>query len=543
MRHATRTRCRSVVAGRRLRALGWLGLLSAAAALMGSSSPPAGSPRASAVVIPVEGVIDDILWRSIERRINEGEAAGARTFIFEMDTPGGLVTSALEISKLIKSLPERGLRTVAWVNDDAISAGALISVAAQQIVVASTASIGDCAPIMLTPAGGLEELGETERAKAESPILQEFRDSAVRNGYEPLLLRAMVTLGTEVWWIEEASGGARRFVDGAEKRKLIDEQPEDQRAWRLVAEYKHPLDGKSVRVDQPVAREAELLTIGADQAIVFGIAVAVASKLPDLQSALNLDSLPVVYNVSGWERFASWLNSPLVRGMLFIIMVIGAYIEFQSPGLILPGVTALVALAIFLAAPYAAGLATAWTILVIGLGVILLAVELLLIPGFGVTGVLGVLLMLIGFVGTFVPSEPGAPTFSLPSLQGTWDALQTGVIVMGVSMTVAAAGIFLLARYLPSVPVANSMFLRPVGSVQTLAVPDAAPGVALLGDVGVVTGDLRPGGQARFGQEIVDVASQGEYVSAGDRVRVIKRDGARIVVRRLDAPPEATSSA
>ena len=136
---------------------------------------------------------------------------------------GGLVTSALDISKLIKKLPDEGIRTVAWVNDQAYSAGALISVAAQEILMSSTASIGDCAPIMVSPVGGMTELGETERAKAESPILQEFRDSAIRNDYDTLLCRAMVTVGVEFWWLENIESGEREFVDANKKKELIDD--------------------------------------------------------------------------------------------------------------------------------------------------------------------------------------------------------------------------------------------------------------------------------------------------------------------------------
>lgn len=505
----------------------------APAAAPAEAAAPVRPVGKKAAIVPIRDTIDDIQWKSIERRVDHARDEGADTIIFELHTPGGLVTSALEISKYIKSLPEQGVYTVAWVNTQAYSAGAMIAVAAQQIVVASTASIGDCAPIMVTPVGGIEELGEVERAKIESPILQEFRDSAVRNDYDPVLLRAMVAVGAEVWWIEETESGRRRFVEGAEKTKLIDDVPQEERLWRLAATYVHPAKNSEVPVEQPIVRGNALLTLGADQAMAFGLATGIASTPEAVRSLLGLAQAPPVYKISGWEAFAMWLNSPLVRGVLFILVIIGAYIEFQSPGLILPGATALVALAIFLAAPYAAGLATTWTILVLVIGLILLAVELFLLPGFGIAGVLGALLVLAAFIGTFVPAEPGAPPFSWPNLQGTWEALKTGVLVMSTSMIIAVIGIFLLARYLPSVPGANTMFLRPTAPVETLAISDPAPHTALVGEIGVVTGALRPGGQARFGQEIVDVTSQGEYVDSGRRVQVLRHTGNKIVVRPL----------
>jgi membrane-bound serine protease (ClpP class) len=218
-------------------------------------------------------------------------------------------------------------------------------------------------------------------------------------------------------------------------------------------------------------------------------------------------------------------------------MLMGAYLEFQSPGLIVPGAAALVALAIFLGAPYAAGLADIWTIALLVIGLALLAVEIFLIPGFGIAGVCGIVLIVAALVGSFVPAEPGAPPFSWPDLQGTWEALETGIIVLASSVIIAVTGMALLARYLPSMPFGRRLVLANPEDAGALAVSDPHPDVALVGDVGIVTGDLRPGGQVRFGQTVVDVHSQGEYVDAGRRVQVIAHDGPKVIVRPL--PDEA----
>jgi len=511
------------------------------AALLVWAAPLAGqeaSRPTKAAVIPIKGTIDDVLRRSIERRLDEARADGVDLIVFEMDTLGGLVTSALDISKMIKKLPDEGIRTAAWVNDQAYSAGALISVAAQEILMSSTASIGDCAPIMVSPVGGMEQLGEAERAKAESPILQEFRHSARRNGYDPLLCRAMVSVGVEAWWVENVETGERKFVDGNQKKALIDGVEAEQRQWRLVTSYVDPQTGNVMDdVDQPIDREDGLLTLSEAEAMAYGFAKAVANDLDQVAAHFGLPAAPRRFETTGWEKFAMWLNGPLVRGILFIIVLMGAYIEFQSPGLIVPGVTALVALGIFLGAPYAAGLADIWTIILLVVGLVLLAIEIFVLPGFGVAGILGVVLILVAFIGSFVPAEPGAPPFSWPNLGATWKAIQTGIIVLSSSVIIAVTGIALLARYLPSMPFGRRLVLANPESAEALAISDPYPDVALVGDIGVVTGDLRPGGQARFGQEIVDVQSQGEYVDAGRRVQVIRHDGPKIVVRPL--PDEA----
>ncbi len=494
---------------------------------------PPGSDKAA--VIPIRGEITDVLRDSLERRLEQARADGATTIIFEMDTPGGMVTSALDICRMIKNLPA-DVRSVAWVHHEAYSAGAMISLACNQILMSAGSAIGDCAPIMVGPTGGVEEMSERITAKAESPVLQEFRDSAQRNGYDLRLSRAMVKIDEEVWWLEHLETTERKFVGASEKAKLIDEPEEGQAAWKLVATFVDPLTGNEVSTKQPVDSAKELLTMSQSEAIAFGFAQWIAADLDDLAERLGLSSPPVYHQISAWEQLAMWLNSPLVRGMLFMIMIAGAYIEYQSPGLIIPGAVALIALVIFLGGPYVAGLANIWTIVLLVIGLILLALEIFVIPGFGIAGILGVALILVAFIGTFVPAEPEMPTFSWPAMEGTWTALKTGVIVLSSSLVIAVIGLMLLARYLPEMPGIRGVVLASPDAA-ALGLEDPHPGIALVGDVGVVVGDLRPGGVARFGTEVVDVQSQGEYVDAGMRVQVLKREGRNVIVRPL--PDEA----
>lgn len=514
----------------------WVGVVSALSFLAWLPTIAGTQAHPSAAIITLKTQIDDIAAESVRRRVDAALADGARTIVFEMDTPGGLVTSALNICRLIKNLPA-DVDTVAWVNHQAFSAGAMISVACRRIVMSRSSSLGDCAPIMINPVGGLEELGEAERAKAEGPVLQEFRDSAARNGHDALLCRAMVAVGQEVWWVEPAEGGARRFVGRDEKERLLANEA-GVKPWRLVASYKDPLSGSEIAVEQPVDGDKALLTLSQSEAVAFGLASAIASDAAELAKVLNLARAPLYLDINAWDSFVQWLNGPLVRGVLFMIVLIGAYMEFQAPGLILPGATAGVALVIFLAAPYAAGLADVWTIMVLILGATLLAIEVFVIPGFGIVGLTGIALMLVALVGTFVPAEPGAPPFSWPQLPGTWDRLLEGVKVLTISTLVAAAGIVLLLRYLPDTWLGRRLILATPDAAE-LALPDVVPPAAREGQIGLVTADLRPGGQARFGSDVVDVQSQGEYVPAGRRVQVLRREGMNVIVRVLDEAPHA----
>ncbi len=499
-------------------------------ALSLSALPLSGQSRPSAggiYIIPIRGEINDITRDSVQRRVSEAREAGARALVFEMDTPGGLVTSARDICALIKNLPAE-IHTVAWVNHDAISAGAMISVACREIVVAPVSTIGDCAPIMI----GMEQIGEVEREKVESVIRSEFTGSAQQNGHDPELLLAMVTRGREVWWIERTDGGARRFVGPAEKRQLIDDVVLDQRQWRLVERYSDPVDGRPVNVAQPVCGEKELLTLTGRQAVGYGLATAIVGDDAQLASQLGVAGTPHRLEVSGWEAFAQWLNNPLIRGVLFLIFVVGATLEFKYPGTLIPAGVALVALLIFLAAPYAAGLADIWTLALLVIGLILLGIELFVLPGFGVVGLLGALLILVALVGTFVPREPSAPPFSLPTLPATWAGLKTGVITMSLSLLAAVTGLVFLTRYLPDSWLGRRLLLANPAAGPALAAPDPREQVQV-GEIGEVLTPLRPGGRARFGDLILDVQSETAYVEVGERVKVVRHEGMMLFVRPL----------
>ncbi len=172
---------------------------------------PSGSDIA---VIPVSGLIYDFTFESLERRVDKALDGGASLIVIVLDTPGGVVTSALKISKYIKTL---NVPTVAWVHNEAYSAGIMLAAACDEIVMAKASATGDCAPIV--PGMNLEP---TERAKALSPILAEFRDSANANGYDYAMFHAMCVLGVEVYLVEKDDGsGERRLVNQADYAVMV----------------------------------------------------------------------------------------------------------------------------------------------------------------------------------------------------------------------------------------------------------------------------------------------------------------------------------
>ena len=155
-----------------------------------------------AAVITLDGVIDDYSRDALFKRFAEARRLGASVIILKLNTPGGLVSAGLDISRFLKQQDD--LHIVAFVDEKAYSAGIMIGLACDELVMEPGSYIGDSAPIVMDSSGGLQKLEGAERAKAESPILADFHDSAVKNGYDPLLAEAMVSYGRVVHWVEYA---------------------------------------------------------------------------------------------------------------------------------------------------------------------------------------------------------------------------------------------------------------------------------------------------------------------------------------------------
>ncbi len=520
---------------------------------------PPGGPRAA--ILPIHAEITDVTVESLERRIKDARKEGVEVIVFELDTPGGLVTSSIAIADLIRNLTD--IKTVAWVNPNAYSGGTIVAVACDEIVMARSSRMGDSQVISIGPSGA-GAIPEDLQPKAYTPVLADFRTSCRLNRYNQNLCEAFVLPDREVWWVENVETDQRDFVFREEKMKLLGEtekpdrdkkkgdeekaggdspakpavepptvdSPAQPTSWRLVESYYDPLLEMQEETIQPIVPDTQLLQMSAGEAEAYGFSRAIVPDEPELRSRYNLSS--VIRIVPSWsEALAFWLTSIYVRGFLMIIIMLGAYVEFHTPGVGVPGLVALIALSIFVGAPYLTGLANVWEILCLALGFALIAVEVFVIPGFGVAGISGIALVLVGLLATFVPDEPGRSLpFYLPSLPGTLNYLKTAVLTMAASMTTSLVGMVVLSRYLPRLP----LFRRIVPANPTpseVRTEDPYRGLARVGDVGQSAGPLRPAGKARFGPMLVDVVTQGEYIEPNTQVEIIERRGNHVVVRAM----------
>jgi membrane-bound serine protease (ClpP class) len=470
-----------------------------------------------AVVIALHGQIDDLSRTHLTRHIEDARRLGAKTIILDINTYGGLVTAGLDISRFLKN--QSDLHIIAYVDDKAISAGAMIALACDEIVMAPDATLGDCAPIAVTSEGSLEAMPAAERAKMESPILADFYDSATKHGYDPLLTSAMVDVTRTVHWVEKDD--ERKFVDDAEYAKLkVD-------GWTSVPDVPDPLD-----------RADTLLTLHTDLATKTGLAKSSETSAAALASSRNLNVISTMSPAAG-EKFVDWLGSAAVRAILMVIFLQTIYVAFHAPGHGAAEAAAVISLALLLGVPLLTGYAQWYEIVLIVLGLALLAFEFFVFPGHFVSAIVGGLMMVVGLVLTFVPKEPSGLPGLLPTLNQTWAALETGLISVISAGIISMIGWVLLSRYLPAIPFFNRLILTSVTG--GTGAPVSSPSVSLrpaVGDIGTAITPLRPGGSAQFSiatgptpDIILPVLSETGFLEAGVRIVVQDTSNNRILVR------------
>jgi membrane-bound serine protease (ClpP class) len=480
----------------------------------GPATLPTVEPGRSAVIIVLEGEVNDFTKSMLERRLESARNAGATDVILQINTWGGSVVPAIEISQLLKRQDD--LRVTAFVEEKAISAGAMIALACEAIYMQPGSMLGDCAPIV--PG---QQLEKTERAKAEGPILAEFADSAERHGYDPLLVAAMVSVGRVVHYVR-APSGERRFVGAEEYKTLVTD-----------GEWK-PVEG----LPNPVDDEEGLLTVTADQAMRLGLSRGTMVTAEAMADTVGLQVVGRLEHSVG-ESVVALLSSTAVRGLATVVLMLSLYAAFQSPGHGMPEALAVAALGVLLGVPLLTGYAGWLEVLLVVVGIGLLAVELFVIPGFGIAGITGIVMILAGLTLSFVPAEPSLPGW-LPSLSGTYAALWRGLLVVTVSLACTLVLGAWLNRYLPSVPFFGRLVLNTTvgseveGSYATVVDEAAWPEP---GATGRALTDLRPGGTAAFADPITQtlrtasVVSDSGFIGANTQVFVHEVHGNRIVVR------------
>jgi membrane-bound ClpP family serine protease len=277
--------------------------------------------------------------------------------------------------------------------------------------------------------------------------------------------------------------------------------------------------------------ENHYLTLTADQARQLGLVSAVVKDFNDVCAHEGVVPSEVHVPEADWlDGLAEFLKYPAVGALLIMVGLTCLILEFKTPGVGLPGVIAAVCFVLFFwAHSKIAGQIDWLAILLFVLGLALIALEVFVLPGFGVCGVSGILMLLL--------SLGLAAHGHWPRSAGDWLGFGQKLSPFGISLLGSLVCVFLVVKYLPHIPVLNRLISKTPeeadGAAGQADLPMHAEYQALLGAIGVAATPLRPAGKTQFGDAFVDVVAEGGYVMPGTRVQVIEVEGNRVVVKEV----------
>jgi membrane-bound serine protease (ClpP class) len=399
-------------------------------------------------VIPLQGTIAPGLAEYVGRAMHEAVNGRADAIFFEITTFGGEVSAAIEIRDLIINSE---IPVIVYVKNRALSAGALITIAADKIIMAPGSTVGAA------------ETRPNEE-KYISAFRAEFESTAERTGRNKTIAGAMVDADIE--------------IEG------------------LVAKGK-------------------ILTLTAGTALNLGFIDGVASTREDALVVAGYRPARIVEVNMNWaERLAQILTDPTISSLLLTIGFAGIIIEILTPGFGVPGVLGILAMVLFFGGRMVVGLAGWGLVLLFIVGILLLAAEVFVFPGFGISGILGMI-----------------ATFS--SIGFAYADKQQAAISLLISLILAIGLIVLALKYLPKTRTWGKIVLTTKLDTESGYVTQPAF-IDYLDKEGVAITPLRPAGIVEVDGNRLDVATEGVFLSAGTAVRIVKVEGNKIIVRRVE---------
>lgn len=431
-----------------------LGLL---ALVIGASSASAQERAGTVVRLDVHGTIENGLAPYLARGVREANTAGAAAIYLDLDTPGGRVDAAERIADAVRASK---IPVYAFVNPRAYSAGALIALSTDGIYMRPGAVLGAATPV--------DGEGTKLPEKYVSAMRGEFRALAEEAGLDPRIAEAMV---------DESLG-----VPG-------------------------------------LAQRGQLVTLSTAEALRVGYAKAQVSNETELLAAVGLAGATVNTIEINWaELVVRFLTNPVVSPLLLSLGILALLAELKAGTHGVGLLVGMSSLGLFFGSSMVLGLAGMEEVILLALGTVAIMVEVFLLPGFGVAGVLGALLIGAAVVLAMLGNFP------------TGGDVVQALLVLGASVTITIAVAYAWLRHLPNSRrfaglVHRESVQAAEGYVSALPRPD------MVGKSGMALTDLRPAGVASVDGERIDVVTEGEYIGSGSRIEVVRAEGYRHVVR------------
>jgi membrane-bound ClpP family serine protease len=469
--------------------------------------------------IDVRGPVNAALGETLRRRIKRAIGQGANLLILQLDCGGGDTQDAEVLARYLRDLKDdRGelpVMTVAYLGQNAPDTATILALGCTEIVMQKDAELGDFSRFVYQDRDDRQALVDPAVNRMRSLSLQKL---AEEQGYAPLLVRGMFEPHLTIYW-------AANLKDGRERRFLTEEELQEDK------KKQQPTWGREVLI-KAGGEAGKLLTLRADRARELGLARHVVDGLGDVYALYGVNPSQVHVAGPDWlDELALFLRSSIMSLVLVMVGITCLILELKMPGVGIPGVIAAICFVLFFwSHSQLAGQITMLAVLLFVLGLVLIALEVFVLPGFGVAGVSGILLVLVSLALVTLEKKP--------ETSQEWMSLIGTVATFGAGLLAAIPLAIVLAWYLPSIPYVNRLILKPEGEremeLEDMASDAVRPEIAsLLGAIGVAATPLRPAGKVQFGEEFVDVVAEGGYVAPGTRVQVIEVEGNRVVVKEV----------
>lgn len=416
-------------------------------------------------VIPIETEIDQSAFHHFRQGEREALESGANLLLVKLNTYGGALDAADSIRTALLRCP---LPTLAYVDVNAASAGALIALACDSVYMAPAASMGSATVV--------NGAGEPMPEKYQSYMSTIMRATAEHHG-----------------------------------RKSVG----DSLVWRRDPAIAASMVNPDVSV-----------SLTASQAVECGYADGIAPNLGAVLADIDMAGAEVSYYQSTLtDDIMGFLANAAVRAILVMLILGGIYMEMHTPGLGFAAAVSAVATVLYFLPMFVTGSMPAWVLLCFIVGVALIALEIFVVPGFGVTGISGIIAVVMALVGGMLTND-AVTGFDFGSLCNS-------LIIVGVgSLLAVGAIVYLTSSHGPKV------FRKHTELMTELRVDDGFVGVDMspvryIGQIGETVTDMRPAGKIEIGNTVFDAVSTGPFIAAKKQVKVTKYENAQLYVSEV----------
>jgi membrane-bound serine protease (ClpP class) len=461
-----------------------------------------------ALLIDVRGAIFENLKQYLIGRINAAQRAKVDLIILRVTSPGGELDASLELARKLSAI--NWATTVAFVPEEAYSGAAILALGCDRIYMRPRALIGDAGPIHFH--GGFFEHADEKVVSALAVAMHQLAAAKKRPG---AVAEAMVDRTLIVHEATDKDTGARTFLTAAETQ-----------VRRNQDDY---IIGPAI----PESGQNRFLTVGGTRAVELMIAEGTFDSEQQLLGALHIDQLSETRRT--WvDNVVFTLNRPFVSGLLLLIGLIGLYVEFSVPGISVAALVSLSCFALFFWS-HALGGTSGWLeVMLFALGVSCLGIELFILPGFGLFGLTGAVMIVLSLV-------MASQDFLLPQSTVQWATLRNNLLIVLGAMASLVVALIIQVMFFDSIPglgrirleAPDSDYGPPEASVGLASAPAGFIALPQVGARGTADSVLRPAGKVRFVDHLVDVVTEGDFLDPGTEVEVVKREGNRVIVRRM----------